>query len=346
MRMVVWVASVSALAALSGCGSASQFQARPQYGHTASVAPAYVIPQLVQRDHRKSWIAPEARKAAELLFESDPGTGDVEMFSLPDLTLKGRITGFAGPLGECTDARGNVWVANYGPHELDEYSHGGARLNKITTPTYYVWSCAVSLRNGAIAITISNRPRSKPGEVLIYASPSSPPSILRNPEQLYYYFAAFDAGGALWVDGLDNLGHFILSKCDGKTCSTMSLTGGSIFSPGAVAWDDLQGRLVIFDTFCRDIVTICSYPVSTGGVVGRPTFYVTHRNAALCFMSEAALATSGTAVSVVGADNEYSCTSYKKSTVDVWVYPKGGKPAFHRQGVVVSPFGATVSMQR
>ena len=42
------------------------------------------------------------------VFESDLGVDDVYIFALPDMTLKGTLTGFREPLGDCSDNHGNV----------------------------------------------------------------------------------------------------------------------------------------------------------------------------------------------------------------------------------------------
>ncbi|MBV9233141.1 MAG: hypothetical protein JO030_03795 [Candidatus Eremiobacteraeota bacterium] len=347
MHTPLRIALLAMLNAPAACTAAVQpLSPEAQSARVGPMSSGISFPVTVRRDSRISWISPDAKTAGALLFESDPASGDVDIFSLPDLAHKGRLTGFSAPLGECSDSRGDVWVVNFGLHELDEFSHGGAPLGKITSPTYYLWSCAVSPRDGTIAITILNRPHSRPGEVLLYSSPSAKPRILRNPEQAYDFFAAFDPSGTLWVDGSDVLGHFILSKCGGKKCATMNLTGGSIFSAGAVVWDDVAGGLVIFDTTCRDIGLACSYPVTTAGDVGPPSFYETHGDAAPCALRQAALMRSGSTIRVVGADNEAACGSSKQSTADLWAYPNGNRPLkYHKEGAA-SPFGAAVSVKR
>ena len=345
MRTLVLILGLAMVNALAACGgdAGEVTPGAPYIGGPAN--PGRLWPAFaVSRDTGKSWMAADAKNAGELLFESDPNTGDVDIFSLPDLTPKGRLTGFNVPLGECSDIHGNVWIVNFVSNELDEYSHAGTPLSKIASPTYYLWSCAVSPRDGAIVITVINRPHSRPGEVLWYSNASASPRILRNPEQAYDFFATFDPSGTLWVDGSDALGHFLLSKCTARKCATMQLTGGSIFAPGAVAWDDVHGRLVIFDAACRNVGTVCSYPVTTGGAVGSPTFYETHGDAMLCGLRQAALMRAGATLGVVGADNEAGCGS-KQSTVDLWAYPKGKKPLnYHKEGTA-SPFGAAVSVK-
>lgn len=79
----------------------------------------------LRRDDGSSWVSPKARYASRLLFVSDFASGDVNMYSLPDLGLMGTITGFAEPQGMCSDRHGNVWVADTGRNSVFEYSHAG-----------------------------------------------------------------------------------------------------------------------------------------------------------------------------------------------------------------------------
>lgn len=332
----LWVVAVSAL--FAGCGGA----AVSQEPASAVAARALLPPKPIHLDRRRSWLSPAAATAKQLLFESDPGTFEVYLFALPSMTAVGTLTGFKEPLGECADANGNVWIANYLRHELLEYSHTGQPLSKIVHHGLNPWSCAIDPANGTIAITDLAQSNNNPGKVLLYANPSATPLVLSNPEQYLYYYAAFDASGNLWVDGIDALGHFLLSKCNASSCSTITLTGGSLFSPGAVAWDSVKKTLVVFDSYCHDLPNTCSYPISADGAVGTPTAYLNPSGGAPCDVVQAALVESGKQTVVVGADNEVACGAYQRSTVDRWTYPAGGTPATSTVGTVY-PWGAAVS---
>ncbi len=53
-----------------------------------------------------------------ILFVSDDGTNDVDMFDLPAMTLVGTLTGFSEPQGMCTDKSHNVWITNTGTEQI------------------------------------------------------------------------------------------------------------------------------------------------------------------------------------------------------------------------------------
>ena len=78
----------------------------------------------VHRDRRKSWIASDAKRRPRLMFASDSEHGDVYIYALPDMTLKGTLTGFYEPQGLCSDPRGNVYVANTDDTQVLEVLRG------------------------------------------------------------------------------------------------------------------------------------------------------------------------------------------------------------------------------
>ena len=340
MMTVTWPARMLiACAILAACG-----QAMPSRTTALNTNAALRLPRTFSPDHAKSWVSRDAARTTKLLFISDLGTSDVDIFALPDMTLKGKLTGFREPLGECSDNHGNVWIANYLAHELVEYSHSGSRIGKIKASYLNPSGCAVSPANGDIAIMEQNGPLYAPGDVLVYASPSARPVILRNPVQYYYFYGAYNDAGELWEDGTDALSHSLVSKCGKSKCSTVFLSGGSIFSAGAIAWDAVSRKWVIFDQYCHESpTTSCSYPVSTRGIIGTPTTYSNHLGSSPCVLIQPTLATSGDKSIVLGADNQFQCGNYYSSTVDRWNYPAGGVPTNYKGGDVIYPWGAAVS---
>jgi hypothetical protein len=330
-----WMALVAG-AILAGCGGGAP--------SAPALSGARVAPSTAMRpDHSMSWVSPDIARSPQLLFESDVGTNDVDVYSLPDMTLKATLTGFVEPLGECPDSHGNVWIANTYEDEMLEYSHAGKRIGTIKHAGPNPQACAVNPRTGEIAVVeYSAAGYAGPGEVYVYANPSAKPKTLRNPDLLYYEFALYDPEGRLWIDGISTTFTSIFSKCGRSSCSTVTLHGGSIFSIGSITWDAAKSTLVVFDLYCHDGPNLCSYPVSERGAIGRPTLYLNHAGGGFCTVVQTALATVGKQSYVVGGDSEYACAGYKNSTVDLWRYPGGGAALRHR-GAVVYPYGTAVS---
>ena len=294
----------------------------------------------VHPDHHKSWVSPDAQRAPRLLFVSDIGTGDVYIFTMPDMKLKGTLTGFADPQGECSDTHGNIYVANTSEADLFEYSRTGKLLNTYDTDKYgYPLGCAVNPLNGDLAITDYVGLSEGPGQVLIYSSASSTPTVLTNPNQYYYYFADYDAKGDLWVDGDDATGGYILSDCGTSSCSTITLTGGKINVPGAVQWDQKENTWVLFDQRCGGKYAACSYLVSGSGVIGQATSYKNSNGTAICDLIQGVIAAYGKKY-LAGGD--YDFCGYDKGSANRWQYPAGGTPTNYTMNVS-EPVGAAIS---
>lgn len=302
-----------------------------------------VPPAAIVSDYGRSWVAPDIARSPQLLFESDLGTGHVDVYSLPDMALKATLTGFEEPTGECSDAQGDVWIANTYKDEMFEYSHAAKRIGTIKNAGSNPQSCAVNPRTGGLAVMeLSAAGYTGPGAVYVYSSPTAKPKILRDPNLLYYEYALYDPNGHLWIDGSSPFGN-ILSQCGSSSCHTVILHGGSIFSIGSLAWDAAKSTLIAFDDYCHDGPNLCSYPVSEDGRIGSPTLYLNYAGGGLCSVLQTALATVGKQRYVVGGDTEYTCLGYKDSTVDLWSYPAGGRALRHRGGGLVYPDGAAVS---
>jgi len=304
----------------------------------------------VHPDRHKSWMSPDAKDVRRLYFASDDGTDDVYVFALPSMTLTGTLTGFHEPQGECTDRHGNVYIANTSALEVLEYSRTGTLLNTYNDSYGYPVGCAVNPVNGDLAVTDKYSTSFSAGQVLVYSSPSSSPTVLTNPAQYQYFFAGYDNAGDLWVDGLtySSGGPFILSSCGASSCSTINLSGGTIYFPGAVQWDRTRSEWVVFDQSCGDTPAACSYPVSGTGVLGSPTTYLNYEGGPVCDLVQAVIAANGKKYAA-GGDYEfhgYGCSSTSgapNSSFDRWAYSSGGTPTNYTTSYANVPSGAAVS---
>ncbi len=180
---------------------------------------------------------------------------------------------------------------------------------------------APSIRQRAISpLPISSTTAAGRVELEVFSSPSSQPQILVNPNQYFYYFVGYGPGSSLWVSGQGATGAYMLSRCGAKTCSTINLTGGTLYFPGAVQWDDDQRSWVVFDQLCNNTPAACSYPVSARGVLGSATTYKNYLGGNDCDLIQGVIFERH----VVGGDYEY-CGS-ASSTFDRWTYTGGGYP--------------------
>jgi hypothetical protein len=325
---------------------------------------AALRPDRVRPDHRKSWIAPDIGRAPRLLFISDYGTNDVDIFTLPDLVLKGVITGFNEPQGMCSDTSGNVWVTNTGATDILELSRTGSVIDTLTDPDGYPVGCAVDPATGNLAVAnlfnFTSRPFSSgSGEVEIYVGVAhSGPTSLANPDQYYYDFVGYQRGPSssakrgtgiaqsnLFVDGETASSAFILSEITSGSSAffTINLSGGTIYIPGLVQWYRIGPYLAVGDQECGGVSAACIYDVAISGTTGTITGSTSLSNPGggqVCDLVQGVIGAHG--LRYVAGGDIGGCGSFG-ATVDRWAYPAGGDPTNFNSTVVTDPIGAAIS---
>lgn len=318
-----------------------------------SISPLATEPVTEHPDHSKSWISPDVKKARELLFASDPGTDDVYIYTLPALKLKGTLTGFVYPQGECNDGAGDIWVTTQGSYpEIVKLSHAGKILRTLTDPAGYPVACAVDPTTGNLAVTNIGGFSSTAGDVLIYADAKGTPTVVSNPSTYSYYFAGYDNSGNLFVDGLTKLegGTFVLSECaagcSGATMTTINISGGTIHWPGFVQWYAPGGYLAVGDQDCDNILQSCVYAVSISSSSGTITGMTALKNSEgkrVCDMAQGIINPVG-GTTLLGGDYEQACKGVNAEYN--WPFPAGGSPTHSNDGTQISePIGAAISIK-
>ncbi len=344
---------LAAAALLAGCNSSGGSQSSrlmPSSGvrsHALNPSDTFVGLKWignVHPDRQASWISPDVQRAPRLLFVSDTATDDVDIFAMPDMKLRGTITGFNQPQGECSDKHGNIYVADTQATQVEEYSRTGTLLNTYLDTSGYPAGCAVNPLNGDLAVANISGLSSR-GQVLIFTNSSSKPTVLVNRAQVSYFFLGYDTQGDLRVDGRDKLKNYILSACGRSVCHTVNLSGGKIYFPGAVQWDQKDDSWVLFDQRCGNNSAACSYGVSASGVLGQATNYQNYDGGPVCDMIQGVVAAYGKRYTA-GSDYEYTgCANAGNSSVNRWVYPAGGAPTDYTPKFVTQPAGAAISTQ-
>jgi hypothetical protein len=326
------LALTATLATLAGC-NVNVAPNLPTLVNSSRIVPEAAM-TFAGPDREESWMSPEAAKATNLLYISDIGRYIVHVYTLPALKLVGKLTGFSQPQGECSDARGNVWIADSNTRELFEYAHGGkAPIGALLDPTGYPVACAVDLRNGNLAVS-NIFDFSGAGGVLVYRHAAGTPRSYSNPHQFFYYFAGYNSAGDLYVSGQTYSHAFILSRLPkGRgVMSTVSITGGSIDFPGTVQW--VRSTLVLGDQKCRDSKSSCLYEASVSGRTAKITHLTRFIDA--CDVAQVQIRDSR----IIGG--EYEHCGHGVSSTDVWAFPGGGNP-IKRAGGVEQPVGAAIS---
>ena len=356
------------IGALAGCGGQTQptsFSAGGLAGASLRVpsgldAIAAVKAMPLHVDHRKSWVSPEVARLPRILFVSDDSTNDVLLFSLPDLRLRGTLTGFEMPQGLCSDTSGNIWVTNFGTLTVIELSRSGTVINVLIDPDGYPVACAVDPTSGDLAVAnLYNKYLSGSGEVEIYRAGGGTPTSLANPDQYYYNQVGYVTGsgsgnsdghaevapGNLFVDGRTYSGSFILSELPAGSAAfhTVTLSGGTIYFPGMVQWYSPGNYLALGDQLCGDVPASCIYHVKISGNMGKikgHTSLLNYLGGSVCDMVQGVIGAHGLSY-VAGGD--YEACGYANSSVNRWAYPAGGTPTNFNDSAVTEPIGAAIS---
>jgi hypothetical protein len=228
LRSVRDIPTVFAAAALlAGCGNSQIGPSSRPFG-----------PQIVRPDRSRSWMAPDA-KNHDLLYVSDYGTDDVDVYSYPQGKLKGTLTGFSAPHGECVDNAGNVFVVNTAANDILEYAHGGKTpIADLSDSGWYPFGCSVDPKTGNLAVTNQSL-GSGAGSVSIYTNAKGTPETYTAKNIFFYYFCGYDDNGNLYVDGNTNhTNAFEFAELPAGSTTFTSITLQQSFqTPGGVQWD-------------------------------------------------------------------------------------------------------------
>jgi hypothetical protein len=170
--------------------SLQQFLAKTQPGYASSPT---------HRDHRKSWMSPAAKSIEALLYASDAGTDDVEVYDYTNGKQVGTLTGFDSPAGQCVDAKGDVYIANYENGEIVEYARGGSSpLNTFSTNGYAI-GCAVDSKGDLAATDFEYFSSADAGAICVWKGGKGSSTCYQNSSYCTF----------LWPAGYDDKGNLI-----------------------------------------------------------------------------------------------------------------------------------------
>jgi DNA-binding beta-propeller fold protein YncE len=247
-RRALGVAAAATM--LAGCeGGASHAGLGSSLPATQSATwPSFGRPQSAHSDHRRSWMAPDA-KNGDLLYISDIGTNDVYVYSYPKLRLEGTLTGFATPYGECVDKAGDVFITNFETQQIFEYAHGGTKpIATLNDSGYYPSGCSIDPTTGNLAVANYSNSDSVRGNVAIYVGAAGAPAAYYTDDLMYEMFlCSYDNNGDLFVDGeqIGSSGFVLAELARRQHAMTDIFLNQSIGELSGVQWD---GRhLVIGD---------------------------------------------------------------------------------------------------
>jgi hypothetical protein len=259
-----------------------------------------------------SWMAPESSNT-DLLYVSEYGHSEVQVYSYPQDKLIGTLTGLRYPEGECTDAAGDVYVANSASDGVSEFAHGGTTpIASYVDPHHEPFACSIDPTTGNLAVTEYGE-GTKRDSVAIFSSASTPPMQYINSLFIYAY-CAYDAHGDLFADGYDDRRTFrIVELPKGRSTFRKIKLNVRFAIAGNVQWD---GTYVTVSDGKKRIYRF-SINGTQGQAVGTTTIDgVNHGLRLFSFQG-------GTAI-VPNVHHEGSL--FGKGTLQFYNYPAGGEP--------------------
>ena len=335
----------AAVAVLGGCNSGgSQLIGVP------------LAPSASHASQRGSWINSDAKGSA-LLYVVDSGNNlvDIYDYKTPNKGLVGQLTGFDHPVGDCSDAEGNVYITignkyDAGPaarrRDIFEYAHGSTTLIKaLYVEGKLSGGCSIDPATGNLAVsTYSNYGPSADSGVWVFAGAKGHPTEYQDPSPYglsYYPSPGYDNQGNLFVEA----------------------TGCFVYPPPPMNFDELPrgGNALI------PLTTNFSIPNCGGGGVTWDGSYLavgTGSSASSSTLIYRVTVSNGTATAASSLNLTDGCSSYYlpqfwimghtlvggsstcHGSVGYWSYPHGGFPkkTIRPHLAPKSAAGATISL--
>lgn len=181
----------------------------------------------------------------DLLYVSDPATGDIYVQTYPRNKYVEALTGFYPAPGMCSDNKGNVWVANPTYANLVKFVHGGKKIvATLNDPGQYPVGCAINGNTGELAAVNGTTASGGAGSVSIYAKARGVPTVI--PAFQHSAYDGYDNNGNLFVDGSDGSESELGEVVKGQNVVTqLTLKGATLRTPGDMQY--ALGSLAVGD---------------------------------------------------------------------------------------------------
>lgn len=353
---------VAAIAALAGCAGLQPSNGAPgttpQNGKATGLTPLWVqrdaaltMRHYVQRprhpDRGSSWMLPQKKKKGKILmYVGDWDTDDVYVYDYPSGIQVGILTGFSEPYGGCVDAKGDVYLAQFGNGEIVEFAHGGKKPINTYSPGGELIGCSVDSKGDVAATSFD------PGKVTVYAKGNPEDGTTYSDSDCEY----------IWTMGYDDKDNLIgvgeytsIDVCallaGSKSETTLTESGITIDFPGGTMWDGKYIALGDQEAGGKYVTgvweaTLKGTTISAEG--SEITFTDTCEGDYTDDVNPFILGKQNTPANrkegklMVGF-NEY-CQDSGSDGVDLWHYPAGGNPFKNVPLTIKEPMGVVVSI--
>src|SRR5581483_9619378 len=201
------------------------------------------VSAIVERIRQRSQIVAGAGRG-RLLYVADPFANAVLIYTYPQLSGAGELTGFTSVTGVCTDRRGYVWVLDTNDVLAWEFPHGGTtpiaslRPSGDSTGNPGVGKgCAVDTKSGDLAVAGAG-----PG-ITVFRNGQNTDSTYWDFTLNEFDYIGYDGAGNVFVDGdAFSAPQFHLDELTkgSSNLSRVTLSGGTIGFNGGIQWDGKQ----------------------------------------------------------------------------------------------------------
>jgi len=345
LRYALGVSAAAAL--LAGCGALPLSSSK---GPAVAQLPVNAVPETktlpVPANHGTSWMEAGAAKH-DLLYVTD-GAANVYVYTYPQGRHVGTLTGFISPLGECTDAAGDVFIvsSNGGKGSLQsaiitEYAHGGKKPILTLTVSQAGSGCTVDPSTGNLAVAGSwDYYGQYLGAVSTYTASGEQLVTIYTRSFNAFSMCGYDAQGNLYLSSEagsheEDLVRLPADTSDGFQAISVNEPLYAYHAPVSVQWDGTY--VTVSSTPDRSPIKLYRLSISGNSATVVGTTILSSRSN---FRKTSQVWIQGN--SVVDAD-------YFKGDagIDRWTYPRAAKPErvlpnsirASLYGVAISPAG-------
>jgi hypothetical protein len=279
-----------------------------------------------------SWMDAKA-KAQRLLYVSDTENNAVYVYGASSNKLVGTLGGFERPLGECVDAKSNVWIVDSAA--LTEYAHGGTTpIGSISMYDFYAggyhpYSCAVDPTSGDLAISIIDRYEGGDAGLILICSSNTNCSANEQHAQAFIYFVSYDKNGNLYANGTKRgkPGLWMVMRPHGGSFQKFTISGATISAPGGLVNADGV------------------FSVGAPGTSGNSVIYQVGANGTVTGTTQLSNANGCNQFAIQGnaTKQRVTCPNSGGANVTKYNYPAGGSPVVTIKGKFAQPFAAVYS---
>ncbi len=315
----------------------------------AAMSMAHYVPHAVHTDRSKSWIDPQAKKRTQLLYVSDWDTNDVYVYNYKTGASVGKLTGFDEPYGQCVDAKGDVFITNFGGASVVEYAHGGTKVLKTFSVTGNPLGCAIDKAGDVAVGDYYQNGGSDAGNVEVFAHGGSNAKTYTSENCYYIWGPAYDRSGNLFVEsaGAQTPSPVCELPSGGSALVPVSFNVPLIY-PGSPVWDGKEIALTdqeaggYLDTGIYQTTISGSSMTEKGETLLTDTCFNTETDIVVPFVVGSKNTPVNKTLGKTVAGGNLYCVGNSADVSD-WVYPAGGGVLVTFANGPVEPYGASVS---